>query len=79
MKSAIKGIVGKRISGVIVKENESRPGEQVFLLFDDNTYYETYADGPLGMAGGIDKGGAAEVRNYMSNRKIVLEALSGSK
>ncbi len=75
MKDATRGIVGKTISGVIVKEGNSSPRSQVFLLFDDNTYYELYSQDHIGSAGGIDPGGATEVRSYMPEARIVVEEL----
>ena len=44
MKDAIKGIVGKKIKGVVVKKSDgiNDPKSQVFLLFDDDTYYMSF-------------------------------------
>jgi hypothetical protein len=44
MIGAMSHIVGKTISGVIVKEGDETPRSQVFLLFTDGTYYELYSD-----------------------------------
>ena len=73
MKQAVKDIVGKTIQGVVVKEG-SHPRSQLFLLFTDNTYYELYCpDSKIREAGGVNRGGAEEVRRYLSDHRIVLE------
>lgn len=72
-------ILGKTISGVIIKKGErSSPSMQLFLLFDDNTYFEFWSWGDysgLSAAGGLDRGGAEEVRRYMPNMEIIFEKL----
>ena len=42
MKSYIEQIVGKTIAGVIVREADSEPRRQVFLVFTDDTHFELY-------------------------------------
>ena len=41
IKTAVAELVGKKIVGVIVKQNsqQSSPRMQLFLLFSDDTYY----------------------------------------
>jgi len=64
MKSGIKEIVGKTIKGVIVS-NSHFSNTRVFLVFSDNTYYELYEfQSKIVGAGGVDKGGMKEARNY---------------
>lgn len=61
-------IIGKTISGVIVKENNygGSPRAQLFLMFDDDTYYEFYVSGDkLNSTSDIDMGSRADVRRYM--------------
>lgn len=75
MKDEIKQIIGKTISGVIVKEMEGgQPTSQVFLLFSDNTSYEFYSYSTICGAGGVDPGGAEAVRQYIPEAKIIYEA-----
>jgi hypothetical protein len=74
MKSAAGRIVGKTIAGIIVKKGNGPPRSQVFLLFDDDTYYEFYADAKISGAGGVDQGGPDAVRAYMPDNEIVFEA-----
>ncbi len=42
MKDGIKEILGKTITGVVVKARDGVPRSQVFLLCSDNTYFELY-------------------------------------
>jgi hypothetical protein len=64
MKDAVRQILGKTIKSVIVsEENKSSPSTQVFLLFDDDTYYEFYGS-PLSGTGGVNKGGENAVMRY---------------
>ena len=75
MKDAIKGIVGEKIKGVVVKKSDgvNDPKSQVFLLFDDDSYYEFYSVAKILGAGGIDKGGIGAIRGYMPDNEIILE------
>jgi hypothetical protein len=75
MKPTINEIIGKRIVGVIVKESDRWPKSQLFLLFDDNTYFELYSTyDEIRGAGDIDKGGQAEIKELgKGSHKIVLE------
>lgn len=65
VKNAIKGIVGKTISGVLVSENPRQPYTQVFLVFSDGTYYEFY--GMVNSAAGVNRGGIEEAERYAGN------------
>ena len=42
IRDAAQEIVGKTIAGFIVKEGK-HPKEQVYLVFDDDTYFEFFA------------------------------------
>lgn len=73
MKDGIRQILGKTVSGVIVKESDSEPRSQCFLLFSDGSYYEMY--GHIAFTNGLGSGSADEVKEYMSSRmKVVFEA-----
>ncbi len=76
MKDAIRGIVGKKITGVIVKEREARnPLSQVYIIFSDDTYYELYCpNSTICGIGGVDKG--AE-RLKEGDGEIILEEYAG--
>ena len=80
MKSGVKQIIGKTISGVVVKESKNSPRTQLFLLFNDGTYYEFYSGlGDICGAGGVDRGGIHEVNQYLSgspDRKIVFSSVN---
>ena len=73
---AVRTIVGKTISGVIIKECKKKdPRAQVFLLFDDDTYFEFYSGGDspgISCANGIDKGGVRKVRNYIPEGPTII-------
>jgi hypothetical protein len=67
-------MVGRRVSGVVVKESAKEPHRQVFLLFDDGTQFELYGSVE---ATAIKPGDFASVAGYMagSHRPIVFAAL----
>jgi|CXWL01.1.fsa_nt_gi hypothetical protein len=75
MKDGIRNIVGKTISGVVVKEADRLPRSQIYLLFSDGTYFEIYSgSGDMSGAGGVDVGGIEKVRQYMNaTHRIVIE------
>lgn len=81
MSGTPDAIVGKTISGVIIKRGDTRrgsPSHQLFLIFDDDTSYEFWVSGEyseLKGAAGLDKGGVEAVRNYMPGMKIIFEKL----
>ena len=70
MFSQFECIIGKCIKGVVVKESDTPPKKQVFLVFTDETYYEFYGEDFTG-AKGINKGGVKEVKNYMSEGSTI--------
>jgi hypothetical protein len=78
VKSGAREVVGRRISGVIAKEGKGSPRSQVFLLFDDGTYYEFYSDSPIRGTGGVDRGGYESVLGYLRGpeRDPVFAALA---
>ena len=64
MKSGVSEIIGKTIKGVVVStRNKNTPREQVFLVFDDGTYFEFYGK-EFTCASGLDKGGVGEALRY---------------
>ena len=73
LKEGLPRLLGKRICGVVVKEGDRLPRMQVFLIFDDDTYYEIYTDSTIYGTGGIDRGGIEQVRQYMPQQEIVFE------
>ena len=78
MKDGIRQIVGKTISGVVVKEADRLPRMQVYLLFTDGTYFEIYSgSGDMSWASCLDVGSIERVREYMSPaHRIVMEELA---
>jgi hypothetical protein len=64
MKDGINEIIGKKIRGVVVSRNERRePENQVFIVFDDGTYFEFYGS-RFTCNGGVDRGDAEVAINY---------------
>lgn len=51
---------------MIVKQHpDGNPSSQVFLLFDDDTHYELWTNGPeISGAGGVDSGGIDKVLSF---------------
>lgn len=66
VKTGIKGIIGKTITGVLVAETPRQPNTQVFLVFGDGTYYEPH--GLVNSASGVDGGGMAEAERCATGR-----------
>ena len=67
MKGAYEQILGKTIQSVICRENDSRPHKQIFLFFDDKTYFEIYVSDmycPLAATQGVDPG---EIEDFLQH------------
>lgn len=83
MKHEADKILGKRIIGVVMKENTNalQPSSQVFLLFDDHTSYEFYSDdGYINSTGSIGAMSLNEVVHYTDDRsRVVLQAVMPNK
>lgn len=63
MKSGPRDIIGKTIAQVIVAKNDRDPRQQVFIVFDDDTWFEFYG-ASFNCAGGVSRGTAADARDY---------------
>jgi hypothetical protein len=74
VKSEVKQIIGKRISGLVIKAAKNKnqpPRHQLFLLFDDGTYYEFYAhDCEISTTGGVIQGNIDDVLSYMNDSRV---------
>lgn len=66
MKDGIRQTIGKRISGVIIAQNNREPRTQIFLTFDDDTYFEIYGNTFTG-TNRIDKGSMEMLEKHLSN------------
>ena len=73
LKDVLPQLLGKQICGAVVKEGDRMPRMQVFLVFDDDTYYEMYTDSTMFGTGGVDDGDIEHVRRYMPKQRIVFE------
>jgi broad specificity phosphatase PhoE len=78
MKRELTEIVGKRIAGVVVKESSHlSPPRQVFLIFDDGTNFEFYANSEVTWTSGVRPGGIEWVREYCaSTHRIRVECVA---
>lgn len=75
MQRDMASIVGRRIKGVVVKERRREPHSQVFLIFDDGTYYEFYSSSMINGTSDVSEGGVEQVRSYMPEHTMILEYL----
>jgi hypothetical protein len=74
VKDAAAEIVGRRISGVVVRRARRGKGPmgQLFLVFEDGFYFEFYAPESQNMAaGGLDKGGLVRALRYTPDSHVV--------
>jgi hypothetical protein len=65
MTPGIGLIVGKTISGIIVRRGAESPRNQSFLLFDDGTAYEIWTDDYLGLGSEPDAAGAEQIKQRL--------------
>lgn len=76
VKSEVRQIVGKRIAGLVMKAAKDQihpPRNQLFLLFDDGTYYEFYThDCKIGTTGGVVRGKLDDVLSYMADTRVPI-------
>lgn len=72
MRGNFEKLLGKTIKGVIIKQDNGSPQNQIFILFTDDTYFEIYGDDMRG-ARGLDVGGEEAIRAYMPDREIRSE------
>lgn len=71
VKDGAEQIIGKTIKGVVIKKakpNCRPPAMQLFLLFEDGTYYEFYTfDCSISTTSGVAVGDLSNVIDYMSD------------
>ncbi len=79
IKRGIEGIVGKTISGILVKRRKSREASditnQIMLIFSDGTYYEIWENtyDSMSSAGKVFAGGIEAARNYVSDVMDIID------
>ncbi len=80
IKRSIESIVGKTITGVVVKRRKSEEisniTNQIMLVFSDNTYYEIWENtyDAISSAGRVFPGGIEAARNYGSDvMEIIID------
>lgn len=77
MNDGIRKILGKRITGVIGREDfgSSGPEVQLALVFDDGTWYEIWcSNAPMGVASDLDRGGFEDARRYLEKAGAAVTA-----
>jgi hypothetical protein len=76
MTSGLAELVGKTITGVIVKEGGAGPRGQLFLVCSDNTYYEFFSGyAPIEGMGHMVEGGAEDVKACLDAADISCEVI----
>jgi|PersoiStandDraft_1058852.scaffolds.fasta_scaffold16007_2 hypothetical protein len=73
LHSAVFRTLGRRIRSVIFACHSHCRHEQVFLVFDDDTYFEFYGPGRLKSCHDIDRGGESAVRRYATGSDFIQE------
>lgn len=78
MKTSARTIVGKAITGIVIKTVKSRSGYirmALFLGFTDGTYFELYttADGALRPTSGVRSGGLKEILDYGADGMFAVQ------
>ena len=73
LRDALPQLLGKRICGAVVKQGGRSPRMQVFLVFDDDTWYEFYSDEAIHGIGGLNRGNIEHVRRYMPDQSIIFD------
>lgn len=76
MKGGLEYIVGRRIAGVVVANSPNFPRQQLFLAFDDGTYFEIWGD-HFSCASALDRGSAADAIAYGSKNGGRITAVYG--
>jgi hypothetical protein len=71
VKGSIRELVGRTITGVIVKFG-GPVRQQIFLLFSDGTWFEFYSSERMNYSGTLSVGGADEVRDYMRDVQTIV-------
>ena len=81
-RSGVYNIIGKTISGVLVKEGPVRPGfgprSEVYLVFTDNTHFEMWSLGSeIEFAAAVRPGGVDAIRTPMDakeGRRVIFDS-----
>lgn len=60
LQAALPDLIGRRISRITVRQHD-RGLTQLFLFFDDRTYYEFYGTTPIWGARQLDQGGIESI------------------
>ena len=72
MKSGIRQVLGKTISGIVVTGNDKEPMIQLFLTFTDGTFFEIWGNS-FDCCSELDSGGVAEVKMYAESQGATIQ------
>ena len=72
MKGVFQDLIGKTITGVQVREDVNFHSTQVFLAFDDDTYFELYSDGRMNGIRQIYPGDMDTIRDLPAGNSEIL-------
>lgn len=68
-----KNMIGRTVKGVVVKQTrQGEPGQQLFILFSDDSYVEIWGYlYSFSVTSNLDRGGIDAIRKYMGEREYV--------
>jgi hypothetical protein len=74
----LQQLLGKQITGIVLKESDASPRSQLFLLFDDGTHFEFYSSfdkivPTKGLWPHQDGQTVKNVRAYMGDKMRIVE------
>jgi len=72
MRGEFHKLLGKTIKGIQVREDARLLSSQLFLVFDDDTYFEIYSDGPINGIQRICPGDMKTIRNLSPGNSSIL-------
>ena len=73
-KESLKEVIGKTIRSVIFRSGlDANPETQLFLVFEDGTYFEFYGQ-EIGCVRSLSEGGISKAMDYASkfSRKLLV-------
>jgi len=72
MRGEFGKLLGKTIKGIQVREDANLLTSQLFLVFDDNTYFEIYSDGSISGIQRIYSGNMMTIRSLSPGNSSIL-------
>ena len=72
MSGEFHKLLGKTITGIQIREDAELLTSQLFLAFDDNTYFEIYSDGTINGIQRVYPGNMRTIRNLSPGNSNIL-------